>query len=69
MKKLFESDGNERVGPLETFADLETELRKSFAKAQEQFELAFHFANWDFEGWFNSLQFDSSSTFKSPRLR
>ena len=67
MKRLFESDSNQRVGPLESFADLERELRASFAKAQEHFELAFHLANWDFEGWFNSFKFDHDSAFQPSR--
>ena len=67
MKKLFESDSNARVGPLESFADLERELRQSFAKAQEHFELAFHFANWDFEAWFNSLHFDHDTAFEPSK--
>ena len=68
MKKLFDSDSGKRVGPLETFADLERELRTSFEAAQEHFELAFDFANWDFEGWFNSLHFDHDSTFAPTKL-
>ena len=63
MKKLFDSGSGKRVGPLETFADLERELRHCFEKAQEHFELAFHFANWDFEGWFKSFKFEDSETF------
>ena len=42
-------------------------LRKSFAKAQEHFELAFHFANWDFETWFNSFHFDHDTAFEPSK--
>ena len=48
---------------METFADLERELRHCFAKAQEHFEFAFHLANWDFEGWFKGFEFEHDSTF------
>ena len=67
MKKLFESDSGKRVGPLESFADLERELRAAFAKAQEHFEFAFHLANWDFESWFNSFRFEEDSKFPSTK--
>lgn len=68
MKKLFESDSGKRVGPLESFEDLERELRSTFEKAQEHFELAFQLANWDFESWFNAFEFDHGSTFAPSRL-
>ena len=67
MKELFESDTTTRVGPLESFADLEMALRSHFDKADEHFELAFHLANWDFEKWFNSFEFDHDSTFTSSK--
>ena len=67
MKKLFESDSGKRVGPLESFIDLERELRAAFAKADEHFELAFHLANWDFEAWFNSFEFDQQEKLPSSK--
>ena len=63
LKKLFDSDSKARVGPLETFAELESKLRETFAKAQEHFELGFDFANWDFEEWFTTSQFDTDDAF------
>ena len=27
----------------------------------------FHFANWDFEGWFNSFKFEQESTFEPTK--
>jgi hypothetical protein len=68
LKKLFDADSNARVGPLETFAELESKLRETFAKAQEHFELGFDFANWDFEEWFTTSQFDTDDTFEGKKL-
>ena len=64
MKGLFDSNSSARVGPLESFSDLEKELHKCFAKADEAFELAFHLANWDFEGWMSTFHFEQDSTFE-----
>jgi hypothetical protein len=63
MKKLFESDTTRRVGPVEDFRDLEQRLQALFAKSKEVFEMAYHFANWDFEGWFNGFEFDTEEAF------
>jgi len=68
LKKLFDSDSKARVGPLETFAELESKLRETFAKAQEHFELGFDFANWDFEEWFTTSQFDTDDAFEGKKL-
>jgi hypothetical protein len=68
MKKLFQSDNSTRVGPLETFVELESKLRHTFAKAQEVFELGFDFANWDFEAWFGTLQFQTGDTFEGKKI-
>ena len=67
LKTLFESDSSKRVGPLESFADLERDLQHAFAKAHEQFELAFHLANWNFESWFNAFEFEHSSKFDQSK--
>ena len=49
--------------PVLDFADLESRLRETFAKANEMFELGYLFANWDIETWFKELEFEPDKNF------
>ena len=64
MKKLFQSDSNVRVRPVQSFVELEARLREVFATAKEEFQLAYLFANWDFATWFQEHSFEPSRDFK-----
>ena len=64
MKKLFESDSNVRVRPVQDFVELEGRLREVFAKAKEEFQLGYIFANWDFASWFQEHSFEPARDFK-----
>jgi hypothetical protein len=52
MKKLFETDHNTHVeGGIQSFEQLEDELKKCFSNCPEMKEIVYHFANWDLNKW------------------
>jgi len=64
MKRLFKTDSNARAVGCEDFVVLEVALRKLFDDQKEDFEMVFHFANWDFQEYFKSMNlsmFESAS--------
>jgi len=57
MKRLFKTDSNTRAVGCEDFVALEAEMRKLYDDQKEDFEMVFHFANWDFNEYFKSMNF------------
>ena len=61
IKRFFKIDGTARCERLDSFEDLEVQLRALFAKSSDgsTVELEYLFANWDFDHWFKECGSDA----------